>query len=409
MRIDRPSNEISYDDYISKILHNVENEIKKLSNEYIINVNQTEYINMLAAKYTTSLVIYYSTRRISFVDKREKKEQIPESPLYHDGYINKYTEYEFELKYKYTGDIEILRIRPNCITWSTAFVPLPIEVWSDELKIRFTTREMETEKIQRKIEEIEKYEFINFDGPDGARRHISQFNEQLPQSIKVIFEKIKTEKEKEYHTLLELGVDNISAQNIEVPVIKKFAPTPNLKADKTVAYHVNDDIYKAIINHIYKLCKDYERHESVYKGKHEEDLRDLIVPSLNSVFIGANSSAETFNRTGKTDIITKAPDGSNIFIAECKIWRGEKMFLEAIDQLLGYVTWRDTKTALILFVKNSGIQDVIDKAKSTMTTHSCYVEMKGKTAESSFSYIYHTKEDSASRVAIELMIFHYPE
>ena len=138
-------------------------------------------------------------------------------------------------------------------------------------------------------------------------------------------------------------------------------------------------------------------------------MRDLIVPSLNSVFIGANSSAETFNRTGKTDIITKAPDGSNIFIAECKIWRGEKMLLEAIDQLLGYVTWRDTRTALILFVKNSGIQDVIDKAKSTMTTHSCYVEMKGKTAESSFSYIYHTKEDSASRVAIELMIFHYPE
>lgn len=88
MRINRPSNEISYDDYISKILHNVENEIKNLSNEYIINVNQTEYINMLAAKYTTSLEIYYSTRRLSLVDKREKKEQMPESLLYHEGDIS---------------------------------------------------------------------------------------------------------------------------------------------------------------------------------------------------------------------------------------------------------------------------------------------------------------------------------
>ena len=66
---------------------------------------------------------------------------------------------------------------------------------------------------------------------------------------------------------------------------------------------------------------------------------------------------------GKTDIITKAPDNSSIFIAECKVWRGEKVFMEAIDQLLGYVTWRDTRTAIILFVKKGEISDVIEKAR----------------------------------------------
>lgn len=167
--------------------------------------------------------------------------------------------------------------------------------------------------------------------------------------------------------------------------------------------------YRNILSYIYKLCKDYERHESAYRGRQEEDLRDLIVSSLNSVFIGTNSSGETFNRTGKTDIITKAPDNSNIFIAECKIWRGEKMFLEAIDQLLGYVTWRDTKTALILFVKNSGIVEIIDKAKSTIAQHPCYVGFKTETEDSSFAYIFHTKDDSQSHIALELMIFHYPE
>ena len=176
-----------------------------------------------------------------------------------------------------------------------------------------------------------------------------------------------------------------------------------------MAYHINDDIYKDILKHIYSLCKEYERHESIYKGKHEEDLRDLIVPSLNSVFFGTNSSAETFNRKGKTDIITKAPDNSNVFIAECKVWHGEKMLSEAIDQLLGYVTWRDTRTALILFVENSGIKDVIEKAKSTINKHVCCVGYKGQTEESSFSYIFHTKGDSQSQIALELMIFHYPE
>lgn len=410
MRVERPSNEISYDDYVSKILHNVENEIKKLSNEYILNVNQEEYINMLVAKHTVSFEIYYDTQRIRYDGEQKKQVEYEEFPGYYGNMITRtFTEYKFSLKYKFSGDIDVLRIHPRCYTWSTAFVPLPIEIFGDELTIHFVSHEMNEQKIQEQIDEIKEYEFKNLEKADGAKWHISNFNEQLPQEVKRIFEKIKDEKGNEHRVLEALGIVNHSSSSIEVPIVKKIVPTPQLVQDNKVAYHIKENLYKDILKHIYTLCKDYEQHESVYKGKHEEDLRDLIVPSLNSVFIGANSSAETFNRTGKTDIITKAPDGSNIFIAECKIWRGEKMLLEAINQLLGYVTWRDTRTALILFVKKSGVKDVIDKAKSTMTTHSCYVEMKGKTAESSYSYIYHTKEDSASRVAIELMIFHYPE
>ena len=85
------------------------------------------------------------------------------------------------------------------------------------------------------------------------------------------------------------------------------------------------------------------------------------------------------------------------------------MLSEAIDQLLGYVTWRDTRTAIILFVKNSVILDIIEKAKSTITQHICYAGYKGQSGESSFSYIYHTKDDPQSQIALELMIFHYPE
>lgn len=243
----------------------------------------------------------------------------------------------------------------------------------------------------------------------GAIWHINLFNERLPQEIKKIFERVKAEKEKEHRVLVELGVVNLPSAAFEVPVVKKIVPTPCLIENKTVAYHINDDVYKEILKHIYRLCKEYERHESIYKGKHEEDLRDLLVPSLNSVFIGTNSAAETFNRKGKTDIITKAPDNSNVFIAECKIWHGEKLFLEAINQLLDYVTWRDTRTALILFVKNSGVIDVIEKAKSTITQHACYAGYKDQTGESSFSYIFHTKDDSQSHIALELMIFHFPE
>lgn len=42
--------------------------------------------------------------------------------------------------------------------------------------------------------------------------------------------------------------------------------------------------------------------------------------------------------------------GEPVLIAECKLWKGEKLLLDAIDQLLNtYVNWRDEKIALIIF------------------------------------------------------------
>lgn len=410
MCIKRPNSEILVKDFVSQKLSKIETEIENLADEYILNVNQEEYINMLVAKHTVSFEIYYQTQRIYFDGEQKKQVKCEEFPGSFDRMITRtYTEYKFRLKYKFSGDIDVLRIYPNCYSWSTAFVPLPIEIFGDDLIIHFVSQEMDKQKIQKQIDEIKEYEFRNLEKQDGAKWHVSRFNEQLPQEIKRIFEKIKAKKENEHRVLAELGVVNHSSPTIEVPIVKRIVPTPQLIKGESISYYIKEDLYRAILKHIYTLCKDYERHESAYKGKHEEDLRDLIVPSLNSVFIGTNSSAETFNRAGKTDIITKAKDNSNVFIAECKVWRGEKMFLEAIDQLLRYVTWRDTRTALILFVKNSGISEIIEKAKSAITHHLCYVGYKSQTEESSFSYIFHTKDDAQSQIALELMIFHYPE
>lgn len=410
MRIYKPNEEIPVREYVARKLHDIENEIRNLDNIYITNVNQEEYVNMLVAKHTVSFEVYYLTERLYLDGKQEKREHIDEWPaIYGRSMTRTYTEYHFCLKYKFTGDIDVLRIKPECFRFSTLYNPIPIDVIGDELLIRFSSRDIDTKVIQKQIDEIKGNEFGNLDNHNGALWHINLFNERLPQEVKNIFERVKAVKEREHRVLIELGVVNLPSTVIEVPVIKKIVPTPSLIEDKKVVYHINDGIYKDILKHIYSLCKEYERHESIYNGKHEEDLRDLIVPSLNSVFIGTNSTAETFNRKGKTDIITKAPDDSNVFVAECKVWHGEKMLLEAIDQLLGYITWRDTRTALILFVKNSGIIDVIEKAKSTMTQHVCYVGYKGQTEESSFSYIFHGKDDSHSYIALELMIFHYPE
>jgi hypothetical protein len=42
-----------------------------------------------------------------------------------------------------------------------------------------------------------------------------------------------------------------------------------------------------------------------------------------------------------------------LFIAECKLWKGEFTISDAVDQLLErYVTWHDEKVAIIVFNKD---------------------------------------------------------
>ena len=408
-RISKANEEIPIEEFVSQKLKVIEREIKTLSTEYIMGVDKDQFINMLVAKYSIFFDVYYDTERLSSEGQFEKAETYDRQ--YYYNLPPTYTVYKFCLKYKFSGDIDVLRVKPECFRWSTLYRAIPIEVIGDDLYIKFTTSELDTNKIRKLIGEIKSIVFGNLDNNGGAKWHINLFNERLPKEIKKIFERVKAEKERENSVLKELGVINHFSKQIEVPIIKKITPIPFLlesSSDK-IAYCLNDVIYKDIIKKIYELCKEFEQHNSLYRGKHEEDLRDLIIPTLNVVFKGTNSTGETFNKAGKTDIITKAPDGSNIFIAECKVWYGEKELSKAIDQLLGYITWRDTRTAIILFVKKNGIIDIVKKAKNTMTQHSCYICYNGQTNDSSFSYTFHLKEDSTCQFVLELMIFHYPE
>ncbi|MBS2965999.1 hypothetical protein KGA66_23340 [Actinocrinis puniceicyclus] len=63
-----------------------------------------------------------------------------------------------------------------------------------------------------------------------------------------------------------------------------------------------------------------------------------------------------------------------MFVGECKIWEGESKFTEAIDQLLSYLTWRDTKGTLLLFIRRLNVTAVIGKAVATIEQHPNHVK-----------------------------------
>jgi hypothetical protein len=85
--------------------------------------------------------------------------------------------------------------------------------------------------------------------------------------------------------------------------------------------------------------------------------------------IEGSATGETFNKSGKTDILLRF-NNSNVFIAECKFWHGQKILLDTVSQLLNYLTWRDSKAAIIIFVQNKEIsRRVINKAKIYIEDH----------------------------------------
>ena len=130
--------------------------------------------------------------------------------------------------------------------------------------------------------------------------------------------------------------------SVEKPVVSEsgFSPEPSL----------NMNAYNQILQLIHDVGKQFERLPSLYSGKEEEHLRDHFLMMLEPNFEGS-ATGETFNKTGKTDILLRH-EGSNVFIAECKFWKGKKVFLDTISQLLGYLTWRDSKASVIMFVPN---------------------------------------------------------
>jgi hypothetical protein len=128
--------------------------------------------------------------------------------------------------------------------------------------------------------------------------------------------------------------------------------------------------YQNILHIIENMSFVMERNPRVFSTAPEETIRDHYLVQLNGQYDGS-ATGETFNGHGRTDILVR-DGGANLFIAECKIWHGPKQFIEAIDQLLGYVTWRDTKTAIIVFNRNQATTRVIDAAKTAIEAHANY-------------------------------------
>jgi len=178
---------------------------------------------------------------------------------------------------------------------------------------------------------------------------------------------------------------------------KGFKPEPTLDSNN----------YLKILKIINDVGKNFERLPSVYTDKGEEDLRDHILMALDPNFEFGSASGETFNKSGKTDILLRY-NSSVVFVAECKFWSGEKKFLETIYQLLGYLTWRDSKTSVVIFVQNKYMTSVVKTSNTATKKHSCFIRELASSDTSWFNYIFSLPKDKNKEIKLAVQLFHIP-
>jgi hypothetical protein len=163
--------------------------------------------------------------------------------------------------------------------------------------------------------------------------------------------------------------------------------------------------FNDILRVIWQTGTRMERLPHTYRGMNEEALRDHFITTLSPPF--PSTTGETFNKKGKTDILIQH-EGQNVFIAECKYWRGAKGHHETIDQLLGYLTWRDSVAAVVCFVDNNQLTPVLATIEKESPTHTSFVKSHGKKEEGWFMYEFHLPSDPGRIVELAVLVFHFP-
>jgi len=243
---------------------------------------------------------------------------------------------------------------------------------------------------------------------ETQRRDVHDWNSRLPETVRSLIEARKKKILDGLNLTESLGypLKRRSASTYPVPLARKRIlvqmPTP-----KTATYTPEPalaiQVYEDILQVISSLSVMMERSPSAFVSMSEEHLRDHILVILNGQFEG-QATGETFNRTGKTDILIREKD-RNLFIAECKFWDGPKSLTAAIDQVLSYTCWRDTKVAVIVFNRRKDISGVLAAVPKAASNHPCCKKQIDYKAEGGFRFLFGQKDDRNRELILTVLVF----
>jgi len=399
-----------YDGYslIEQQRVSIGNSMNNQNDDYILNVNREEYIQHLVIEYTIEPIeIYKDQLTVSTYEEQIPAELHPQSYLMDSG--SSYSRDVIKFYLPFSGDPKLLRVRASTFSMSAPLITIENECICFTI-INFN---LTPEKIKQESDSA----INSIENQNGyLSNDLAKFNSSVKTIISQAFDARKEKLLKKNNLMSSLGVPVRQSTNasstFSVPTRRTKAiasrPKPSVtEKGYTPEPTLDKTIYSQILKIIHDVGKQFERLPSTYSGKEEEHLRDHMLLILEPNFEGS-ATGETFNKSGKTDILLRH-EGNNVFIAELKFWHGKKGYLETITQLLGYLNWRDSKAAIVMFVRNKNFSSVLEVAKESISKHENYLGFVNEQEEGWYNYRFHINEDKNREVFLSVMLFHLPE
>jgi hypothetical protein len=399
-------NEISASDVETQLSEKIKKEIERQNKEYILEVDEEEYKKHLVNEFEFEpLIVFKETETIEKPKIHKEVREVRENP-YFRGHRYEAEAYIFIIKYQYSGSSELFKVQPNPWTMTSA----DIYVSDNYVSFSFKMYNKSKEEFEQEKQSWFRRAFTNL---EGTNKFATEWNSKLMGIVSSHFQRIKHKylEENDFFAAINVKVNENTKTVFTVPTVKKrIVPQPAVSKNKVFSSEpaMSTEMYEDVLKVIYESGKNMEKKPRLYQNKDEEGLRDQFLLFLETRYDGTTATGETFNRTGKTDMLLKyAQDSSNLFVGECKFWRGASEFLKAISQLLSYLTWRDSKTALIIFVQNKEFTNVLQTIETEIKKHPNYVSEKGKRGETSFRYLFNLPQDKEKHIFLEVIAFHF--
>lgn len=267
----------------------------------------------------------------------------------------------------YDGERDLFYVRASSFTMN----PPRAIVMPTELEFSYTTAD--TNEAGRIKTEFERELGKVREHLEWLRRDFTPFNEGLRQQVRERLEARRAKLVADRGVVAGLGFKvrerTDAPRTYAVPTQRREVtrPRPPRGTGAPLDPALDTQTYERILEICSNMAVVLEQSPATFAALGEEDIRNHFLIQLNGQFQG-NATGETFSAAGKTDILIKV-NGRSVFIAECKFWNGPKSAQEALDQLLTYATWRDSKLALFIFSRGGSFTEVLRKLEQAIAAH----------------------------------------
>jgi hypothetical protein len=399
--------------FIQQSLHNVlqgqsargEDCVQSISNEQFISNTNEQITAYVFSKLEILPLTIYRDRAVRSVPR--------EITVQHIGVLNQIIfvdGVEIELLIPYSGESDLWKYQPSTFDFNPPRGIAIADRSNDQIgilkiKLGYTHDEFKSDAVNKEIEGV----FKSLDSYlYNVKREIEIHNDQLKNEISRLVcqrrERLGAIQKTSETLILPIEIKEGTPSITELPIEQKvILPLPS-KKPSTPEYGISDSIYDSILLVLRHEGISFERTPTTYAVHDEEELRDILLAHLNSYFKG-QATGETFRKNGKTDICIEFENRA-AFVAECKLWRGNQAVIEAINQLLGYLTWRDVKAALIIFNKDvAGFKQIQDKVLNILREHPNCVRAEFLPGTSEWRMILRSREDAERLITLRVLLF----